>query len=309
MTYGACASGQQTTFSIEKEGLRIGQRFLDFADFRGVLPLNHRVMIDTLAGERIEVSMLGYSFDGFWEELMNSFSSRSQEALFAEGALLMYTEGEYRTPTELGRGKLALYNDSICILPQTCGARRIPLCFAEKISLTGYQVEIVMHGGARYSVGKMGYDTKPFFERALQASEKVKKERAKLLSQLTPAAPFIQCGLFRTTQPKFSWQAGYGDGVCAVELSVDEDSATYLYRFEEPQAYFSLMLEEAMEAMGPHREIIYLSEEELNKKPLYRMAVVRSEAVRFLRSRSNGRLIHNASHAQRLAEYLKPAKS
>ncbi|MBQ8934647.1 MAG: hypothetical protein IJ061_10265 [Lachnospiraceae bacterium] len=60
-----------------------------------------------------------------------------------------------------------------------------------------------------------------------------------------------------------------------------------------------------MEAMGVHREIIYLSDEQLAEKPLYRMAVDRAPAVRFLRERSDGRLIHSAGHDKRLEEYLK----
>lgn len=39
-----------------------------------------------------------------------------------------------------------------------------------------------------------------------------------------------------------------------------------------------------MEAVGSHRELIFISDEQLNEKPLYRMAVHRSQAVRFLRS-------------------------
>lgn len=56
--------------------------------------------------------------------------------------------------------------------------------------------------------------------------------------------------------------------------------------------------------MGVHREIIYLSDEQLEEKPLYRMSVARSEAVRFLRERSCGRLIHNESHSKRLQDFL-----
>ncbi len=59
-----------------------------------------------------------------------------------------------------------------------------------------------------------------------------------------------------------------------------------------------------MEAMGPHREIIYWTEEQISEKPLYRMAVQRCEAASFLRDRSAGRLIHSASHAEKLREFL-----
>ena len=56
--------------------------------------------------------------------------------------------------------------------------------------------------------------------------------------------------------------------------------------------------------MGVNREIINLTPEQLAEKPLYRMSVERSEAVRFLRERADGRLIHNTTHEQRLREFL-----
>ena len=59
-----------------------------------------------------------------------------------------------------------------------------------------------------------------------------------------------------------------------------------------------------MEAMGTHREIIFMTQEQLSEKPLCRMSVARSEAVRFLRSKTAGRLIHNATHEQRLKDFL-----
>ena len=64
------------------------------------------------------------------------------------------------------------------------------------------------------------------------------------------------------------------------------------------------MLEQALEAMGPHREIIFISDEALAEKPLYRMAAARCKAVRELRARFAGRLIHSANHAERLNEFL-----
>ena len=89
-----------------------------------------------------------------------------------------------------------------------------------------------------------------------------------------------------------------------MELYTGEDAATYLYRFREKKEEFLGHLEEAMEAVGTHREIIYLSGEQLSERPLCRMSVDRTPAVLFLRERSDGRLIHSASHNKRLAEYL-----
>ena len=305
MIYRGHALGADLELAIEKEGLRLGRRFIDFADVAAILPMNHRVLVDTLGGERVEISMLGFSYDGFWEELLSAFSARNLAALFVEDTPLMLSEGEYRTLTEQGRGKLGLYPDAVCILPQTEHAVRIPLCFAETIRQDGYWLEIALESGASYRIGKMGYDSQPFFERATQRRDTLRKERRQRSSALHADAPFTQTGLFRTTQEGLSWQAAYGKGCCAVELFTGDDAATYVYRFPEPQSVFSSRLEEAMEATGSHREIIYWSDEQLAEKPLYRMAVRRCPAVSFLRERSAGRLIHNASHAQRLEALLR----
>ena len=304
MKYKARALGRDTELSLEREGVRIGGRFVDFADVERLTPLNHRVLLDLSGGERIEISMLGFSFDGFWEELTELYAKRSLEALFVEGAPVMSCEGDYQTPAEQGRGRVLLFSDSVCILPPSCAAVRIPLCFTTELRLEGYSLLLATADGGRFRVGRMGYDTQPFAERAQKAADRVKKERAAQLSKLAVQVPFTHKGLFRTGQTGLSWQAGLVSGGCAVELFTGDDAATYLYRFSEPQQTFLTQLETAMEAMGPHREIIWQPDEKIAEKPLWRMAVRRSPAVRFLRARSAGRLIHNASHSERLAEFL-----
>ena len=304
MKYSAEAFGCGAELSVEKEGLRIGGRFLDFADFLKIRPINHRVYVDLLGGETVEISMLGFSYDGFLEELCDCYSKRGMEALFVEEQPVMRCEGEYRMADEQGRGIIVLLSDAVCILPMTSRAVRIPLCFTREIRLDGYLLQITMLSGAAYTVGRMGYDTMPFAERAQKAADLTKKKRAAALSKLKPVPPFTRCGLFRTEQPELYWTAAFGKGCCAVELYTDDDAATYLYRFDEPEEEFLRNVDEAMEAMGVHREIIYLTDEQLGEKPLYRMSVMRSEAVRYLRSKSCGRLIHNATHEQRLKECL-----
>ena len=304
MTYSARALGSDVQISVEKEGVRIGARYIDYSDVAALVPLNHRVLVDTLAGERIEISMLGFSYDGFWEDILASYTDRCLESLFVEGEAIMSVEGDYSTPYESGRSRIDLYRDSVCILPPSCGAVRIPLCFTESITLDEYNILITVAGGEQYSVGRMGYDTKPFAERALAASDIIKKEKKAILAQLKSTPPFTHVGLFRTTTPDLYWQAAYGAGGCALELFTKEDSATYLYRVDDRADLFSTMLVKALEAVGPHREMIYMTEEALSEKPLYKMSVARSRAVRELRSRFTGRLIHSSSHAEKLKEFL-----
>ena len=304
MKYSGHVFGRDAELSVEREGLRLGSRFLVFADVAALRPVNHRVYVDTISGEQIEISMLGFSYDGFWEELTGCFGRRSLEALFVEEEQLMLCDGEYALPGESGRAAVALYPDAVCILPQTRSAVRIPLCYAQELRLDGYQLTIAMRSGAQFQVGRMGYDTKPFAERAQKCAALVKKQRAQALAAVPLTEPFTERGLFRTKQAEHYWNAAFGRGVCALEFFTGEDAATYLYRFPEPREVFLAQLEEATEAVGSHREIIYLSDEQLANKPLYRMAVDRSPAVRFLRARSDGRLIHSAGHAARLREYL-----
>ena len=175
MKYEGRALGSDLTLAIEDEGIKIGSRYLDYSEVWSISPVSHRVLIDTMSGEQIEISMLGYSFDGFWEELLDRFGKRSLEALFVDEELIMLVEGEYQLPAESGdqmrvateslsggeqrrlsgergRARIALYSDSVCILPQTCGAVRIPLCFAREIKLYGYVLTITMFSGAEYTV-------------------------------------------------------------------------------------------------------------------------------------------------------------
>ena len=304
MKYGGQVSGREAEIVLEKEGLRLGSRFLDYAELEAFRPVNHRVWLDTLSGEKIEISMLGFSFDGFCEELAEFFGKRSLDALFIEEPQLMLCEGEYQTPQGSGRGQIALYEDAVCVLPPDSGAIRVPLCFTRELRLDGYLLTLTQQSGRSVTVGRMGYDTLPFAERAQSCADRVKKQRAAALSKIALREPFTHKGLFRTRQPEQFWQAAFGKGVCALELFTGEDAATYLYRFSESREQFLLALEEATEAMGTHREIIYLSDEQLADRPLYRMAVRRCEAVSYLRERSAGRLIHNATHTRRLRDFL-----
>ena len=308
MKYNGNVFGKDAEISIEKEGIRLGERFLDYSEVSKLIPINHRVRIDTLSGEMIEVSMLGFSYDGFWDELIGCFAKRSLESLFVDEEQIMLCEGEYMLPDESGRGLIALYPDSVCVLPQTFNAVRIPLCFTERLWLDGYLFHILMQSGVEYVVGRMGYDTTPFAERAIKAAELVKEQRCRALKEIAAAEPFTEKGLFRTKHPEQYWNAVFGNGVCAVELFAGEDAATYLYRFSEDRDEFLAKLNLAMEATGTHREVIYMTDEQLAANPLYLMTVLRTPAVRFLRERSDGRLIHNKNHREKLERYIQQGK-
>ncbi len=85
-------------------------------------------------------------------------------------------------------------------------------------------------------------------------------------------------------------------GVAALEMALSEDSsaATYVYRFTGGWNAFAMRLNHAIEAVSFRREVIYLSDGDLERKEnaLYKMAVKRTPALQFLRKSLDGRVIH-----------------
>jgi len=90
-------------------------------------------------------------------------------------------------------------------------------------------------------------------------------------------------------------------GVAAVELALGEEdsAATYIYKFNGDSAAFFKRLNHAMEAVGFHREVISMPDDDLKRKEnaLYAMAVKRTGALRFLRSCFAGRAIHRTQES------------
>lgn len=115
----------------------------------------------------------------------------------------------------------------------------------------------------------------------------------------------IKTGLSRDEEGDAIWVSALrerdGGGIAAVELALGEESAaaTYIYRFHGGKDAFFKRLNHALEAVSFHREVISLTDEELNKadKALYRMAVKRTGALRFLRNCFAGRAIHRTLEA------------
>lgn len=305
MKYSAQVAGQNVTVIIDKKGIAVNDEFLDYADFKRMFPNNHSVHLELLSGREIVFSMLGFSFDGFWDELVKAYENRCLESMFIEEQVVMRCEGEYRLPAESGRGTVILYPDSLCILPPSDNSVRLAFSQVREMTVTGYTMTVSMLCGKSYAVGRMGYDTMPFFERAEKLWKKNNLERARMIKTVAVESPYTVGGIFRTCHPEQYWTAAVADGKCALELYTGEDSATYLYEFTEPKEVFVRNLDEALEAMSTNREIIYITDGALAENPLYRMAVARCEAAVFLRSKFTGRMIHSESHSQKLTDFLK----
>lgn len=309
---------EEAEVSVTPESLDIrtsgGVSRLDYADLKDFRLINYHMFLDKAEGQ-IEVSMLGLNTEGFFEKLWEAYDQRTLEALFVRGGCLYKTEGDYSYKEDdtaaQSKARILLYPDCMVILPHDSRARRVPLCFAYEPVKEGFTITVKLDTGETYSVSRLGKDTDPFFEMLSKTRNEVVRSRNALEDAPGSEEDCFEGIEGRHIKGRFSameddtdsWQAVIANGRAAVELLLDEQSATYLYEFDDEEAFES-SLRHAMEAVGKNREVIYISEEKLPEKPLYRMSVERSRHVRFLRKANRGKLIHSKNWEEQLRKYL-----
>ncbi len=304
-----------------------GAFLLDYANIRSFCLHNYHFFLDTADG-KVELSQMGHDTEGFYEQLWLAYNRRSRESLFVETVPLMEAEGEYSYTDNGGKAngtaKLSLYQTCVCIMPADCSGRRIPLCFVEGLTLGNYTIHITLDTEESYDLIRLGRNTKPFFENLGKFRKESQQqwqaahtslaagmdnrlgealERYRFL-QNTCGRDCVISGLFSPGGSAF-WIAAVGNGSAAVELITGEKSATYLYGFTCGAEAFDKRLRHAMEAMGLHREIIFMEEGALKANPLYSMAAERNAHLRFLRGCMTGRVIHTESWQEKVIESLK----
>lgn len=319
--------GGEAAVYIGAEGLEIGHGAgnisLNYAELKAFSLLNYHLTLKTPEGD-IVLSKMGHDTEGFYKELAAAYNARAQESLFAKGGLIMDAEGDYTCADEGGSASgtavMRLLSDCIILLPPDAGARRIPLCFTEKMDREDYKISLTLDTGERYTMSRMGRDTVPLFEKGLKCREAVMQswqaamnEVAGKSAEMSPARETflslcgetgVITGLFEPSSEIF-WLAGIKGGRAAVELFAGEKAATFLYRFDEGDTLFPARLRHAMEAMGTNREVINLEDAALADYPLYRMSIERSPHLTFLRRHSAGRIIHTESWSRRVEEFFK----
>ncbi len=297
---------------------------IPFVDLMDMRLLNYRLRLTLRHGEAT-ISQLGYQTEDFFETLWKAYAARSRESLFVTGAPLIACEGDYSYEepdvSQKSIAQLELRDDSLCILPHDVGARRVPLCFAEPPVRHGFALDLRLDTGESYGVARLGTNTSPFFEKLASARSRTvtawkaahQKLWENLEARLGNAAEYhktlaglgipVESGLFSLDDEAF-WLCAVGRGRAALEFVSNEKAATYLYCFtSDPQSFLG-SLRHAMEAVGRHRRLIFLSEDELDAEPLFRMAADRSSHVRFLRSCNVGRIIHTNAWHTRVREFF-----
>ena len=315
----------------EKLGISAGKMLwrINYADLKDIRLINYHLFLTTASG-KLKLSELGRDTESFFENLWSAYMARSKEALFVEGTPLYEGVGDYafteQGTRQHGIAKVEMLDDALVICPHDYLARRIPLCFALEPVEEDFGITLTLDTGDTYRISRIGRDTQAVFEKMVKAREAVAKrwqqahreldrqleerlgERRHNFDRMRGYGCTMLAGLYRTDGDGF-WFAGLKDGRAAVELVTDEQTATYLYLFDnaagvspaEGARNFEHALRHAMESVGLHREVIYA---DITDKPLYRMTVERSYHLRFLREHNIGRVIHNAAWDRNIADFL-----
>ena len=316
-----CAIGREELL------FRAGNRTftVNYADVKDFRLLNYHLFIET-SGGKVEVSQLGLQTEDFFDKLWEAYNARCLNALFVEDGPLFTGEGDYAY-TEQGEeerhgiAKITLHSDCLCMLPHNSGARRIPLCFSQEPETEQFKISLKLDTGEQYRISRIGRDTEAVFGKMCAARTKVVRkwkaahdelsahlperlcERADEYQQMEAVGCRMICGLYSLDDTGF-WFAGIKEGKAAIELVTNEQTATYLYTFNTSDTEFEQALRHAMESAGKHREVIFT---DLADKPLYRMTVERSRALRFLRAHNAGHILHSGGWSERLKEFLNNA--
>ncbi|MBO4453692.1 MAG: hypothetical protein J5761_01400 [Paludibacteraceae bacterium] len=315
-----CAIGQEELqFRADNRTFTV-----NYADVKDLRLLNYHLFIET-SGGKVEVSHLGLQTEDFFEKLWEAYNARCLDALFVEDEPIFTREGDYAY-TEQGEerhgiAKISLHSDCLCLLPHNNGARRIPLCFTQEPEAEPFKISLRLDTGEQYRISRIGRDTEAVFGKMSAARTKVIRkwkaahdelsaqlserlgERADEYRQMETVGCQMVCGLYSLDDTGF-WFAGIKEGKAAVELVTKEQTATYLYTFNTSDTGFEHALRHAMESAGMHREVIFT---DIADKPLYRMTVERSRALRFLRAHNAGRIIHSGGWSERLREFISDA--
>jgi hypothetical protein len=160
------------TVSIGQDGLSVQTPFdavdIPFAAIVGVEVADYQVRIMTDSGP-YAFGRLGRAMDGFRAAVDEGLRSRVITAFGLSGEPIMSAAGDFSfieaDDEAHGHGPVLLFDTSVCLLPPTRRARRIPLCFVTGLDARDFGMTLHLGPHQRYAVRKMGRDAAPFLHR------------------------------------------------------------------------------------------------------------------------------------------------
>ncbi|MCL2696014.1 MAG: PH domain-containing protein [Clostridiales bacterium] len=210
----------EVTLTVGEEGLTAVSLFdtadFPYADITAIAFADWAAHIQTDDGP-VTVSRLGLAGEPFYQKLYQAYNKKVLKALFAEGAPLLETVGEYRIEENTnviagltrnlstaisGRAVIQVFENCVCILPPDENARRIPLCFLSGMDQSDWQLTLSLDTGETYHLIRLGYDTTPMARCIAEQLKKLREKTIDMVKAIDPALTPAQASALAKLLPE-----------------------------------------------------------------------------------------------------------
>lgn len=167
----SCQYNGEATLIIEETGLTVSTLFFDFAlryeEISSICAGDYDVKIEA-ASDSICVSRLGQSNDWFFNNLTRAYNGAVTKALKVSGDCVFETQGKLTYENVTAKGKIQVYEDSLCLLPPVTEARRFPFSFFSGIAKEDYAIKIQLNTGENATISMVGRDLDPLEKKLIE---------------------------------------------------------------------------------------------------------------------------------------------
>jgi hypothetical protein len=208
--------GSNGELVIEEDYLKVTTWFdhehnidkVDYYTINAISLEDYVVFLYTWYG-RYKFSYLGSFCEAFYDELLTAYNAAVLRSLFVSGNPLLTASGDYRYTesgaTAAGAAPIAVFDNCVTVLPPDLSARRIPLCFVQRINKGDFECTLCLDTGENYTFARLGYDTEPFedvIEKQIRAIREANFAAVKGISPALSSAQVSQIIKLLPAMPK-----------------------------------------------------------------------------------------------------------
>lgn len=183
--------------SIGEDGIVFDALFdsvaIPYADVWSVKYEDYNVYISERTRKTYQVSKMGQQIEWFYRELVDAYNAKILSAMHIETSPLLKSRGSF----SYGNGEfsgdntdIAIYADSMVILPSDKNARRIPLAFITGMNKEDYSLTIKDVSGETYILSRFGYDLDPIEKMLRDNILKLRDTNKELIEKITDSLGF-----------------------------------------------------------------------------------------------------------------------
>lgn len=166
---------------------------VDYRDIASFAEKDYSISISFIAGEKLVISNLGYSFDDFlriFAKLRNKVLLKDllmNESIKKSGvkADFEYYDG-YKDETRKGKCELRLYETGIVIVPEKNDIKRIPYSLISKIDTQNHTLTIATNYGDKFTFSMIGSKFDPLIRTLSSVNTELQLQVQSQLKELLP---------------------------------------------------------------------------------------------------------------------------